>query len=150
MTDCGQADRLSAYYDGEVPEPERAALEAHVRGCPLCAAEMACLQRLSRLIGSTGRMEMSSQALERLHQSLDLQPKIVLLHLAEVFAAVAASILIVSGVWLWRISTAHEAAGQIPVWESVAVAPQDPSGAAAQDQLARWIIQDLSRKNGHD
>ncbi|HUT56444.1 MAG TPA: anti-sigma factor [Phycisphaerae bacterium] len=150
MTDCGQADRLSAYYDGEIPEPERAALEAHIRGCPLCAVEMARLQRLSRLIGSTGRMEMSPQALERLHQSFDLQPRIALLHMAEVFASVAASILIVSGVWLWMISTANEAAGQIPVWETVAVAPQDPSGAAAQEQLAQWIIQDLSRKNGHD
>ena len=150
MTDCGQADRLSAYYDGEVSEAERASLEEHIRGCPLCAVEMARLQRLSRLIGSIGRMEMSSQALERLHQSLDLQPKITILHIAEVFAAVAASILIVSGVWLWMISTANEAAGQIPVWETVAVAPQDPSGAAAQEQLAQWIIQDLSRKNGHD
>lgn len=150
MTDCRQADRLSAYYDGEIPEPERAALEEHIRGCPLCAAEIARLQRLSRLIRGTGRTEMSPQALERLHQSLDLQPRITILHMAEVFAAVAASILIVSGVWLWMISTASEAAGQIPVWETVAVAPQDSSGAAAQEQLAQWVIQDLSRKNGHD
>jgi len=146
MTDCGQADRLSAYYDGEIPEPERAALEAHIRGCPLCAGEMARLQRLSRLICSTGRMEMSSQALERLHQSLDLQPKIAILHMAEVFAAVAALILVASVIWLYTLSATREASAQVPEWEAAALAVRNPS-ASGQEQLAQWIVEDLSGKS---
>jgi len=150
MMECRQADRLSAYYDGELPEPARVAVEEHIRGCPACAAELGRLQRLSQLVRAAGRSEMPPQALDRLHRSLDLQPKIAILRMAEVFAAVAASILLFSSVWLWRISTARDAAGPIPVWETVAVAPQDSPGVAAQEQLAQWIVQDLSWKNGHD
>jgi len=150
MIECQQAQRLSAYYDGEIPAPARAAFEEHLKGCPACAAELARLRRLSQWIRGAGRPEMSSRALERWHRSVDLQPKITVLHMAEVFAAVAASILLLSSVWLWRISGARDAPGPIPVWETVAVAPQDPSGIAAQDQLAEWIVQDLSGKDGHD
>jgi len=146
MTDCGQADRLSAYYDGEVSEAERASLEEHIRGCPLCAVEIARLQRLSRLIRSTGQMEMSSQALERLHQSLDLQPKIAILHMVEVFAAAAAAILVASVIWLYALSATREASAQIPEWEAAALAARNPS-ASVQEQLAQWIVEDLSGKS---
>jgi anti-sigma factor RsiW len=150
MMECKHAHEMSAYHDGEIPEPSHAALAEHVRGCPVCAAELARLDRLSRLIRATGRPQMSAQALERLHRSVDLQPKVALLHVAEVFTAVAAAILLFSGVWLWRISAAGASAEQIPLWETVAIAPQDLSAAASQEQLAQWIVQDLSRKNGHD
>jgi len=150
MTECKQSQAVSAYYDGELPEPSRAALEEHLSGCPLCAAELARLEKMSQLIRARDRVEMPREVLDRLHRSVDLQPKIAVLHVAEVFAAVAASILLVSTVWLWRISTARDAAGQIPLWETAAVASQDPSGVAAHEQLAQWIVQDLSRKNGHD
>jgi len=150
MMECKHAHEMSAYHDGEVSEPSRTALAEHVRGCPVCAAELSRLERLSLLIGTAGRPEMSAQALERLHRSVDLQPKVALLRVAEVFTAVAAAILLFSGVWLWRISAAGASAEQIPLWETVAVAPQDLSAAAAQEQLAQWIVQDLSRKNGHD
>ena len=150
MMECKHAQQMSAYHDGEIPEPSRAALAEHVRGCPVCAAELSRLDRLSRLIRTAGRPEMSPQALERLHRSVDLQPKVALLRMAEAFTAVAAAILLFSGVCLWRISAASASAEQIPLWETVAIAPQDLSAAAAQEQLAQWIVQDLSRKNGHD
>jgi len=34
------ADRLSAYLDGELPEADRLAVEAHLRGCPECARHL--------------------------------------------------------------------------------------------------------------
>jgi hypothetical protein len=68
-----------------------------------------------------------------------------------VFVAAAALILLVSSVWLWRISAVRDATGQIPLWETTAVAAQDTSAIATQEQqLAQWIVQDLSGKNGHD
>jgi len=153
MMECKHAQQMSAYHDGEVPDPSRAALAEHVRGCPVCAAELSRLERLSLLI-RTARppywREMSAQALKRLHRSVDLQPKVALLRVAGVFTAAAAAILLFSGVWLWRISAAGASAEQIPLWETVAIAPQDLSAAASQEQLAQWIVQDLSRKNGHD
>ena len=150
MSECEHAPRISAYHDGELPESSRLDLEAHIRQCPVCAAELARLQGLSRLLAGLGRSEMPREALERVHQAVDRQPNVALVRMAEVFTAVAASILVVSSVWLWKISAAGAAPGQIPLWETAAVAPQDPSGVAAQEQLARWIVQDLSRKNGHD
>ena len=150
MTECKQAQQVSAYHDGELSGPSRIALEEHLRECPICAAELARLNRLSLLIRGAGRPEMPREALDRLHRSVDLQPRIAVLRMAEAFAAVAALILLLSSAWLWSLSTVREAAGQIPIWETVAVAPQDVSAAATQEQLARWIVQDLSRKNGND
>lgn len=149
MKECQQAERISAYHDGELPEASRAALEAHLRVCPVCAAELARLERLSHLIRGMGTQTMRPEALARLHQAVDLQPRLTLMHLAEAFAAVAAAILIASGAWLWTLSTAREASAQIPVWETVAVAPQS-APAAVQEQLTQWIVQDLSRENGND
>jgi anti-sigma factor RsiW len=150
MKECQYAQRISAYHDGELPGPSRAALEEHLGGCPLCAAELSRLRKMSQLIRATDRPEMPAEALERLHRMVDLEPKIVLVRMAEVFAAVAAVILLFSCAWLCRISAAGTAERQIPLWETAAVAPQDPSGVATQEQLAQWIVQDLSRKNGHD
>ncbi len=39
-------DRLSEYLDDELPPGERAALEAHLRGCPSCRATLAQLERV--------------------------------------------------------------------------------------------------------
>jgi len=151
MMRCPQAQRIIAYHDGELGEASRVAVEEHLRGCPLCAAELARLKKMSDLIRAHGGAEMPRQALDRLHRSLDLGPKITVLHVAEVFVAAAALILLVSSVWLWRISAVRDATGQIPLWETAAVAAQDTSAMATQEQqLAQWIVQDLSGKNGHD
>jgi len=151
MIECPEPQRISAYYDGELAEPSRAGLEAHLRGCPRCAAELSRLQKMSQLIRAAGRAEMPREALERLHRSVDLQPKTAVLHMAEVFVGVAASILLVSCIWLWKISTARDTAVQIPLWETTAVAAHDTSAIATHEQqLAQWIVQDLSRKNGND
>ena len=45
MTDTW-TDRLSDYLDGELPEPERAALEAHLDTCAACRDTLADLRRI--------------------------------------------------------------------------------------------------------
>ncbi len=45
MTD-NWTDRLSEYLDGELPESERAALEAHLETCPSCRETLADLRRI--------------------------------------------------------------------------------------------------------
>lgn len=40
--------RLEAYLDGELGEPDRAALREHIAGCAECGPEMAALERLRR------------------------------------------------------------------------------------------------------
>jgi anti-sigma factor RsiW len=150
MAECGLTDRLNAYHDGELAATERAAMAAHLSGCQTCAAELARLERLSQLVREAGPAELPAEALDRLHQAIDQEPRTVVLHMAEALAAVAASILILAGVWLWKAAGTSEAPATIPVWESVAVAPQDASAGPSQEQLAMWIARDLSRKNAHD
>jgi anti-sigma factor RsiW len=41
-------DRLSEYLDGELPETERVALEAHLSSCPQCSAVLADLRLVVR------------------------------------------------------------------------------------------------------
>ena len=49
--DCSEAKTLfSDHLDGRVPEPQRAALEAHVAECPACAAHLAELRATMALL----------------------------------------------------------------------------------------------------
>ena len=150
MNDCERAKRLSAYHDGEVSEAERVSLEAHLEGCPACAAERNRLRRLSDLLSAAPRPEMSAEALARLHRAADDVAMADLGRMAKTLMAVAASILLVCAVWLWRSHAGTESTEPIPAWETAATAQEGTLATASDEQLARWIVQDLERKNGHD
>jgi anti-sigma factor RsiW len=48
--------QLAAYIDGELGSDEATGVEEHVRGCPVCAAEIAALVRMRRgLLAARGR-----------------------------------------------------------------------------------------------
>ena len=150
MSACEQARRLGAYHDGELSGPARASLEAHLRQCQACAAELDRLRRLSRLLGTAVRPGIPPQVLARLHRAADVQPAAALRRLAEAVTALAASILLVCAVWLWATASAAKATGPIPLWETAAVSSQAAPVAASEERLAMWIVEDLSRQNGHD
>ncbi|HUU90746.1 MAG TPA: zf-HC2 domain-containing protein, partial [Phycisphaerae bacterium] len=150
MSECEHARRLSAYHDGEVSEAERVSLEAHLEACPACAAERNRLRRLSDLLSAAPRPEMSAEALARLHRTADDAAMADLGRMAKTLMAVAASILLVCAVWLWQSHAAAEPTEPIPAWETAATASQGTLATASDEQLARWIVQDLERKNGHD
>lgn len=59
-------DRLSEYLDGELPENERVALEAHLGSCPQCSAVLEDLRRVVR----------QAQALTPIQPVEDLWPAI--------------------------------------------------------------------------
>ncbi len=59
-------DRLSEYLDGELPENERVALEAHLSGCRQCSAVLEDLRLVVR----------QAQALTPLEPDVDLWPAI--------------------------------------------------------------------------
>jgi len=46
------ATRLSAYLDGEMPPPERAALEAHLASCGACSARLSELRDVRSMLAS--------------------------------------------------------------------------------------------------
>ncbi|MDD2806616.1 MAG: anti-sigma factor [Elusimicrobiales bacterium] len=47
-------ENLSAYFDGELPPQERAAVDAHLAGCPECSAVLAQLGAVSGLVKKHG------------------------------------------------------------------------------------------------
>ena len=150
MSECEQARRLSAYHDGEISGPEREALEAHLRQCPACAAELSRLHKLSRLFAAAERPQMSPAAVARLRRATDAVVTADLGRMAKELMAVAASILIVCSLWLWQSRGQAEPTEPIPAWETAAVTYQGTPATASDEQLARWIVLDLERKNGHD
>lgn len=149
MSECEYAQRLSACHDGEVSADEQAALEAHLRQCPACAAEWRRLGALARLLAAA-RPEMPPEALSRLHRATRAMVAADLGRMAKTLMAVAAAILLACGLTLWRSDADGAAAKRIPLWETAAVTRQAAPASVAEDQLALWIIRDLERDNGHD
>ena len=153
MSECEYYGKLGAYHDGELDAAGRAAVERHLTQCPTCVTELAILAAVSRAFHGVARQELSVLALRRLHQRMDLLPSLAIGRMAAALTAVAASILLACGVWLWRSSSVTAPAGPMPVWEAAAVQrAADPAaiGVASEDQLAGWMVQDLSRESGHD
>ena len=64
-------DKLATYLDGELPQDEMRALDAHVRNCPACAADVLGNVQLKRAVQSAGRRYTpSSEFRTRVQQRL--------------------------------------------------------------------------------
>src|SRR4051812_37472871 len=70
MVDCGHQVRLDAYHDGELSPGERADVEAHLRACPSCAAELAAMRGVSDAFAETRPREASHEQLLELAASV--------------------------------------------------------------------------------
>lgn len=149
MNECEQAGRLGAYYDGQMSPDDRAAFERHLGGCTRCAAELASLRGLSRLLMSVCPAPMPLAAMDRLHRAVDMLPSGGILRMAKALAAVAAMILAACLLGLASSGPSAEPPGGMPVWEAQAVAqaPTETASAGSEELLASWIAQDLSWKD---
>src|SRR5437667_9658860 len=74
MVDCENGVRLDAYHDGELPPAERSNVEAHLRDCPSCAAELAAIRRMSGAFADTTPREPSHEQLLQLARSVRAEP----------------------------------------------------------------------------
>ena len=144
MTECGRAQQLSAYYDGELPAAAVAEFEEHLLQCPNCAAELADLRELSRLVGKLAEPKIPSRVLHRLHRSADYSSRAGIRRMAKVVSAVAAIVLLVCSAWLWHLSGSEvKVRGSLP-WEAFALRSTDfPAHRTSDEKLAIWIIEDL-------
>ncbi len=71
---CPDKETLSVYFDGEVDSPIKEKIEAHLRECPACRAQMEAFRRLRQTLKAGDEpAEAVSASLERVHQRMGHQ-----------------------------------------------------------------------------
>ena len=143
MVDCENPVRLDAYHDGELSPAERAGVEAHLRHCPSCVAELAAIRGLSGAFAHAAPREPSHEQLLQLAEGVRAEPSDarMLLRLfrgAAVVAAVLLACTLAGSAYLSHRSKA--AAHEAMVLDQVAAGPRFAAYAA---DPAQWIADDL-------
>jgi anti-sigma factor RsiW len=156
MVDCEHRVRLDAYHDGELSPGERSGVEAHLRECPSCAAELAAMRRVSGAFADTSPREPSHEQLLQLARSVRAEPSDarMLLRLFRGTAVAAALLLacaLAGAVYLSQRTKAE--AHEAMVLDHVATGSQsaafatdpvsDERRSEQQVRLAQWIADDL-------
>jgi anti-sigma factor RsiW len=153
MASCPTSQQLSAFHDGEVDETRRAEIEAHLRYCPACAAELKRLQTVSELFNTVplnaGAMRLSQIGLHRLHRRMDQAMEEGFFRFVRVLNAIAACVLVAGSAWLLlktRDSRAVEiATPAAPPWVDVAEVSDTSTGAYSTPAAAWYLADDSSR-----
>ena len=150
MSVCDHIRQVSAYHDGELPPEDARRLEAHLAQCAACARELRTLESLSRVLRDVPMPEAPAKVIERLHDTVSAAREVAVITLAERLIAAAAVILIVCTAWMWGLfgGGASRAKATNP-WELTAVTPHAVTSSDTQ-QIAQWIVDDLSSGRPHD
>ncbi len=87
--------KLDTYVDGELPEQEMRAFDAHVRSCPACSADALARVQMKRTIQVAGkRFTPSAEFRNRIQKSIASKPQ-RRFRLGWMLAALAAVVLVV-------------------------------------------------------
>lgn len=144
---CEHLDKVGAYHDNELNEADRLAMAEHLKRCTECSSELQSIQAISTAAKRLVIPELSAQALSRIHKAVDAAPANSIRRMAMELTAVAASILLGCGVWLWLSGAGFESVNTaMPIWEASAVQrPNETAAGSTEDQMAMWIVDDLSQ-----
>src|SRR3954454_10250514 len=156
MVECENRVRLDAYHDGEFSPGERSDVEAHLRDCPSCAAELAAIRGMSGAFADAAPREAAHEQLLQLSESGRAEPSDarMLLRLfrgSAVAAAVLLACALAGAVYLSQRTkaAAHEAMvlDHVATWSQSVAFATDPVSDGRQSeqqvQLAQWIADDL-------
>jgi anti-sigma factor RsiW len=148
MLDCVNPVRLDAYHDGELSPAERSGVEAHLRDCPSCAAELAAIRGMSAAFADAAPPEPSRGQLSRVARAVRAEPPdarmlLRLFRATAVAAAVLLACTLAAGAYLSRRTSA--AAHEAMVLDHAASGSQ--SFAILADP-AQWIADDLRGGQG--
>jgi len=152
MADCDYTSQIGAYYDGELPPEQRAAVERHLPTCPPCGEELESLRGLSSMFGTaSATVPLSAAGLSCLHEEVEHwiheRRDRRLIHIARVLTAMAACLLVGASVWIYGARQAPAAPPARP-WEQVAVTLQTEIPSAGGTDLAMdWVVADASRSS---
>jgi anti-sigma factor RsiW len=89
--------KLDTYLDGEVPEEEMRAFDAHVRSCPSCSADALAHVQMKRAIQAAGR-RFTPSAEFRKRMQLKIAPKPQRSFGLRWMFAAAAAVILVAGI----------------------------------------------------
>ena len=160
MTEC-DVQILSAYHDGELTDAERIRVEAHLRDCPTCSAELASIRESSRMLREAPFDELTTTDLTKLHDAVDDIDDYRIWRIGGSLALVAASILIIGMAWLNALSSPAQNPTPTPLavspssqsWERTAVTlrvyPPLPSNDTIQrhdDQFPDYMLEGLAMR----
>lgn len=106
MSQCSYQISLDAYHDGQMPPEQARELERHLPGCAACSAELTRLSQLSQLLIATRPEGIRPDELTRAHEAVkEIEHSATddrgIIRLMAGLSAVAASVLIISGAWLY-------------------------------------------------
>ena len=156
MVDCENPVRLDAYHDGELSPAQRSDVEAHLRDCPSCAAELAAIRRVSGAFAQTPPPQPSHEQLLQLARSVRADPYdgrmfLRLFRGTAVAATVLLACALAGAVYLSQRTraAAHEAMvlDHMATWSQRSAVATDPVSderlSEQQVALAQWIADDL-------
>jgi anti-sigma factor RsiW len=155
---CEFEKLVGLYHDDELDELRTAGMREHLLECPVCAGHLADLRRISGCLGTIPLDGISGIERARMFRVADSLPMSLaeraMIRMGAGLAAIAASLLIVTSLWL--VGAGGSAArGQVistPPAEDKALAVADNldlprMDAASQDQansnLSHWMVRNL-------
>jgi anti-sigma factor RsiW len=164
---CDRAAQVHAYHDRQLGPAAREAFELHLAECPACAALLAELRTISRLLGeaplptSAGAQQ---QINERLYAAWHLAQQRGVLRISSWLTGAAAAVLIGALLLTPKGTTSNDNTGviaqgppmlqqqqqqqqQANIWETTALMPPPERAGERPDEyveLAQWIATDLS------
>lgn len=148
MSDCAFHSELEAYHDGELAAESFDRFQKHLAGCAACSAELERLREFSIQISAASVADITPGELAGIHAAVDREideqdASLPLLRTAGMLAALAASVLIICGIWWLDTRPASNGtlatgtpAALAPEWEQMATTLQArPSPGVAHDSF---------------
>jgi len=157
MLECEWTSLVHAYYDGELPAPQRAAVEAHLHQCVACAEELRSLERLSVRIRSASLPMPPRDLVRGIVARVGRAQEAGAIRLAWWLTAAAAMVVVVCQIYLVTGTRSQGVgtkdlviadSGSGTAWDltRVMLAADAAQGADLSDehQVAQWVIDELS------
>jgi anti-sigma factor RsiW len=142
---CEKQNKIGAYLDRELPETERASVEAHLSACSECSAELARLQRLKNFLVAA-RMPQMVRPRAVFEARMNSQRVV---RFAEYLMAAAAIIIVVCTISLVKTSVPDQSpvttATSQPVqnWERMALSLQpETTSTENEDPMVQVLLRD--------
>jgi anti-sigma factor RsiW len=154
MNTCGQETIVGLYHDKELTGQQSRDLERHLETCIACTERLAQMRRMSRLFSSIVLEPISASEEFHIHRAVKLAEQSgmdrAVIRIAIPLAALAASVLMVTSIWLADIMRGGVAAGATNQ-QLVSAAPQRQSTAElgsigldrANANLPDWMVRSL-------